>query len=974
MMSSFVKCSGVKMTSQSDLRGKQQKKCQTKQKGLRIGTWNVKTLLSPGKLENLKKEMEINNMDIVGVSELRWEGKDELRSGKVTMYYSGIKRGTNGVGIVVKNDIAKRVQKVIYVDDRLIAIRIEMLPKDLVILQVYMPTTRYEDEDIEMMYSKIDSIMEEEGDCCKLILGDWNAVVGEGEEGKEVGKYGLGTRNRRGERLIEFCKEKKLIITNTCFKNHKRRRYTWTRPTDGTRYQIDYILIDSRYRNAVKKAHGLPGADIGSDHVLVMTEISLKLKKIKSAKKVKKWNLEKMRDIGEEKFGDMLTKAIIEEKEEKEDGEEAWRRIKKAIRKTAEKEIGFYEGARIKKPWVTREMMCKMEERRRYKNKDGETSKAMYRKLNNELRRETDKAKQRWLKEECEDIEDLERKRQYDIMYERVKNVSWDKKKTNCRMKGIEGKDGLLLYKEEEVRKRWEEYIEDLYMTKDKPESLNIEGEEQIEEEDKGPSILESEIRQAIKEMKSRKATGVDDLPIEFFKCIRGEGIKELTGMCNKIYNSGEWPEDFVKTIMIPIPKKSNTRRCGEHRTISLISHAAKILLRIMNRRLTKIMEENVSEEQFGFRKGKGTREAIGVIRMIGERCIERGKGLSLCFIDMEKAFDRVLWDKLFQILKDKGMDWKDRRLIKDLYMRQKAAVNINGNLTNWVELGRGVRQGCCLSPTLFNLYIEDMICTIIEGKEGISIGGQNISCIRFADDMVIVSKDTPTLQRLIGLLEKGMEGYGMKINVKKTKIMRVNEPEDMTVITKHGKIEQVKKYRYLGTLLTEDWRSETEVRMRIAMAKEAFTRKKTLFCSSLNLELRKRLVKCYVWSIFLYGCETWTLGKKEKGMIEAFEMWVWRKMEKISWVDKVKNDEVLRRVKEDRVLLKKIINRKANWLGHIMRGKGIMNTVLEGTVEGERRRGRKRLKAIDEVKEGESYKKTKEQAWDRSRWRQKWC
>lgn len=974
MSTSSVKYSGVKTASHSDLRGEQQKKIHHKrQENLRIGTWNVRTLLQSGKLENLKKEMELNRMDIIGLSEVRWEGQGEVTSDETTLFYSGNKRGKNGVGIIMKNKIAKRVQKVSYVDDRLIVLRIEMLPKDLVMAQVYMPTSDYDDEDIERMYESVEKALENEENCCKIVMGDWNAVVGEGREGAEVGNFGLGKRNERGERLIEFCKENKLIVANTFFQNHKRRRYTWISPVDKKRYQIDYILVEERYKNAAKKVKGLPGADINSDHVLVMMEMSVKLKKLDKAKKVKKWNMEKMKEM-KKTLGEKFSQAITVGRREDETSEETWGRIKRGITETAKEEIGYYEGRRAKKPWVTEAMLMKMVERRKYKMKSGEHARAMYRRLNNELRRETQAAREKWLSSECEDIEGLEKKKQYDLMYKKVRNVTWDGRKAIVRLREIENKEGKIIYDDKAVRERWSEYVKEIYATNEKPPSLNIEEEWETEFENRGLSILKCEIEKEIKEMKEKKSAGVDELPIEFFKCLTEKGLNEIVGLCNKIYNSGKWPEDFLKIVMIPIPKKAGTKKCTEYRTISLIAHAAKILLRVLNRRLRRIMEENTSEEQFGFRQGKGTRDAIALLRIIGERYMERGKGLSLCFIDLEKAFDRVDWRKLMDIMKEKKVDWKERRLIAELYLGQRATVKVNENMTDWVELGRGVRQGCCLSPTLFNIYVEDMISkTLEECVEGISIGGVKVRCIRFADDMVVLAEDTRSLQGLITRLEEGMEAYGMRINVKKTKVMKINYEDNVRVKTKKGEIENVQTYSYLGTLIEKEWKSIGEIKRRIGMAKEVFNKKKRLLCNTgMELNLRKRLAKCYVWSVLAYGSEAWTMGKKERDRVEAFEMWVWRRMERISWTDHVSNEQVLDRVHERRTLLGKIYERKGNWLGHVMRGNGILKAALEGAVEGNRRRGRRKLKLIDTLKTG-SYEELKRLAWNRDGWRRRW-
>ena len=114
--------------------------------------------------------------------------------------------------------------------------------------------------------------------------------------------------------------------------------------------------------------------------------------------------------------------------------------------------------------------------------------------------------------------------------------------------------------------------------------------------------------------------------------------------------------------------------------------------------------------------------------------------------------------------------------------------------------------------------------------------------------------------------------------------------------------------------------RCTCEIKCRIAMAKAAFNKKRTLFTSTLDLELRKKLVKCYVWSIALYGAETWTLREMDQKHLEIFEMWCWRRMEKISWADHVRNEDVLLTVKEQRNVLHEIRKRKANWIVHILR------------------------------------------------------
>ena len=132
--------------------------------------------------------------------------------------------------------------------------------------------------------------------------------------------------------------------------------------------------------------------------------------------------------------------------------------------------------------------------------------------------------------------------------------------------------------------------------------------------------------------------------------------------------------------------------------------------------------------------------------------------------------------------------------------------------------------------------------------------------------------------------------------------------------------LENVECFKYLGSVLTNDGRCTWEIKSRITMAKTAFNKKKkTVFTSKLDLNLREKTRKWYIWSMAMYGADTWTLRAADK-YLESFEMWCWRRMEKIIWTDHVRNEEVLLRVNEQRNILHEIRKRKANWIGHILR------------------------------------------------------
>jgi hypothetical protein len=157
-------------------------------------------------------------------------------------------------------------------------------------------------------------------------------------------------------------------------------------------------------------------------------------------------------------------------------------------------------------------------------------------------------------------------------------------------------------------------------------------------------------------------------------------------------------------------------------------------------------------------------------------------------------------------------------------------------------------------------------------------------------------------------------------------------------------------------------------------MAKAAFNKKRAVFTSTLDLELRKELVKCYIWSIALYGAETWTLRAVDQKHLESYEMWCWRRMAKISLTDHVRNEEVLLRVKERRNILHEICKRKANWIGHILCRYCLLQGVIKGKIKGgvkvTGRRGRRHRKLLDGLKERRGYSHLKEEALDLTMWR----
>src|SRR2546425_12350550 len=146
-------------------------------------------------------------------------------------------------------------------------VKVNATPVDMVLIQIYMPTTSHEDDEVEEMYEQIERIInKQKGNTNVIVMGDFNATVGEGSDEKLIDKYGLEKINERGETLTSFCKKNQLVVTNTWFQQEKRRRYTWKSPGDMARYHsMDYILVRQKYRSGVKC---WAGADVFTDRML----------------------------------------------------------------------------------------------------------------------------------------------------------------------------------------------------------------------------------------------------------------------------------------------------------------------------------------------------------------------------------------------------------------------------------------------------------------------------------------------------------------------------------------------------------------------------------------------------------------------------------------------------------------------------------------------------------------------------------
>ena len=230
-------------------------------------------------------------------------------------------------------------------------------------------------------------------------------------------------------------------------------------------------------------------------------------------------------------------------------------------------------------------------------------------------------------------------------------------------MGSIKDRNGMDLTEAEDIKKRWQEYTEELYK-KDLHDPDNHDDVITNLE----PDILECEVKWALESITMNKASGGDRIPVELCQILKDDAVKVLHSICQQIWKPWQYPQGWKRSVFIPIPRKGNAKEFSNYRTIALISHASKVMLKILQARLQQYVNCEVPDVQTGFRKGRGIRDRIANIRWIIEKAREFQKNLYFCFTDYAKGFDCVDHKKLWKILKEMGIPDHLTCLLRNLY------------------------------------------------------------------------------------------------------------------------------------------------------------------------------------------------------------------------------------------------------------------------------------------------------------------
>src|SRR5664279_1800877 len=697
-----------------------------------------------------------------------------------------------------------------------------------------------------------------ESECHKVGMGD--------EITKSViGIHGIGNRNERSDRLIDFCYVNNLCITNTRYKQAKyNRSWTWESPDGQTHNQIDYIIVSRKLIASVRNSRAFPSADCGSDHQLVMANIRLKWKTKKTVARIKKIDIQQLKNEDvkrqyhtevEAKWQKTITEPIISADEE-------WNKVKSIIQDTSKEVVGYKKEVQGKE-WLSNDTIELMAERRKYKSKRSEHPDMAkhHNYLCRQVRKSAKTDKENHIYGICKEVEEAREQNKTRAVYEGIRKIT---EKHAPRIKSVKNKQGIVLTEPVQVKERWKEYFDQLYNDPNEMNEQYLEDLPEVHNEEDIPNIGIDEVRSVIRRMKTKKAPGIDNITAEEIDAATQDtGLLILHRLCKEIWEQEEMPTEWKRSIIIPIYKKGDRMDCSNYWGISLLSHCSKVFSSILLQRIKKRTEEILSEAQAGFRVGRSTIDQIFTLRQIAEKYEEYGRALYICYVDFRKAFDSVWRKGLWKTMRYYGYPEKILRILENAYKDTFSTVRVDGDITDWFDTIVGVLQGCVLSPLLFNIFLELIIAMALDNTEsGAEIGGELLTDLRFADDIAMPSNSVEGLQGAVKRVEEVSKDMGMRINVTKAEVQYLGKGKKECHIQIDGqRLKQTDTFVYLGGTISTTGGAENDVVRRIGLARGIFQRLNKIWTAKeISKATKMKAYEVLVLSVLLYNSETWTL------------------------------------------------------------------------------------------------------------------
>lgn len=941
---------------------RQREKRKAKSVDLRIGTLNVGTMTGKGR--EMVDMMERRKVDILCVQETRWKGSKARTIGSgFKLFYHGVDRKRNGVGVILKEEFVKNVVEVKRVSDRLMSLKLEMEGQMVNVVSGYAPQVGCELGEKERFWSELDEVIVSIPRGEKVVIGaDFNGHVGEGNKGDEevLGRFGVRERNNEGQMVVDFAKRMEMAVVNTYFQKREEHRVTYK--SGGRSTQVDYILCRRSDLKEISDCKVVVGESVARQHRMVVCRMKLLVRKNKRSKverKTKWWKLKKEECC--ELFRQELKQALGGQLVFSDD----WQTTAEVIRETGRKVLGVSHGRRKEDKetwWWNEEVQDSIKRKRLAKKKwdmeRTEESRQNYQDLRHRVKREVAKAKQK----------------AYDGLYTRLDTREGEKDLYRLarqrdrdgrdvqQIRVIKDEDGKVLTSEDSVQRRWKEYFQVL-MNEENEREKRVEKVNSVEQVVQ--KISTYEVRMALKRMKVGKAVGPDEIPVEVWKCLGEAAVEFLTRLFNRILVSEKMPEEWRSSVLVPIFKnKGDVQSCNNYRGIKLMSHTMKVWERVVEARLRRTVD--ICEQQYGFMPRKSTTDAIFALRMLMEKYRDGCRELHCVFVDLEKAYDRVPRGELWYCMRKTGIAEKYVRVVQDMYRGSRTVVRCAVGQTEEFKVEVGLHQGSALSPFLFAVVMDRLTDEVRQ---------ESPWTMMFADDIVICSESKEQVEENLERWRFALERRGMRVSRSKTEYMVLNEREGNGTVRLQGEeVKRVQSFKYLGSTVQSDGECVKEVKKRVQAGWNGWRNVSGVMCDRrISAKIKGKVYKTVVRPAMMYGLETVALKKRQVAELEVAELKMLRFSLGVTRLDRIRN-EFIRGTAHVGCFGKKVREARLRWFGHVQRrdSEYIGRKMLKMELPGRRHRGRPKRRYMDAIKEdmklvGGSEKDIE----DRVRWRQ---
>ena len=381
--------------------------------------------------------------------------------------------------------------------------------------------------------------------------------------------------------------------------------------------------------------------------------------------------------------------------------------------------------------------------------------------------------------------------------------------------------------------------------------------------------IDSKEFLNIVKRLKSKKAVTLDLISNEIIKFSTSTFKNALIKLFNLILKSNHILKGWSQGLITPVHKKGDKLNPDNCRGICITSCLGKVFFLILNDRLSKVVNKNriIHDSQIGFKKGFRTTDHLFTLKSLLHRhVIQQLKGkVYACFVDLKKAYDTVWHENLFMRLSGYGIDGNFLFILKKIYQQTKCAVKIGSKYTQFFEYKRGLRQGCPLSHILFNLYINDLAFALNAiNPTPLKLNDMiEISCLFYADDIVILSSSPEGLQKCIECLEKFCKSKALEVNTTKTKCMVFQKKSRK--YTKHQfrinnkVLDNVTEFTYLGITINAGCSFKPTIQTLSEKAMKAiFVLNNKFKFSKMPLNVAMKLFDACIMLVLIYGSEIW--------------------------------------------------------------------------------------------------------------------